>query len=559
MKVVRGSAEWGTCTRTVSHYNYSLSLAYWSNTIAAGLGCDIIFFGAVTGSQVAVLSGHTGQVRSLAFSSDGTFLVSGSEDKTVRLWDVQTGRVVKTLYGHTEQIRSVSISADNTIIASGSNDKQVRLWNIKTGNCCIIEGHKDCVKTVTFSPTNPQLLLAFDSGIVQQWGTDGYEIGSSIPGRYAAFSPDGTQFVLIKGKTVTIRNTDSRMTVVEFNLTHSIPYCCFSPNGSLIAFPVGGIIHIWNTTGQGPHLIQTLSRHTGRITALVFSSSLTLTSASTDSSVKFWQVNTSPADPSTPSAESTSPTSAQIMSVSLQAKDGLAFSIDLNGVVKSWDILTGCCKKSYKTRAKDIINADMQLIGGRLILVWSGIIIGQIYVEDVEKGIRLQTVHTPYSYIKDLRISGDESKILQLGDDFIQAWELWAGESIGEKQLESNNGYFASIRMDGSKVLVYLGKSVQGWDFGELDSVPTQFPVASLAMPDLNLVETGVRGLGDRWLEFTLVRIEDGLTRKEVFQLCGRYANPTAMQWDGQYLIAGYRLGEVLILDFSHVLSSRDL
>jgi WD40 repeat protein len=55
----------------------------------------------------------------LAFSSDGTSLVSGSDDCTVKLWDVQTGGTVKTFFGHTELVLSVSISADYTIIASG--------------------------------------------------------------------------------------------------------------------------------------------------------------------------------------------------------------------------------------------------------------------------------------------------------------------------------------------------------------------------------------------------------------------------------------------------------
>ena len=297
-------AEWGTCIRTISCSEPPYSLTYWNNTIAVGFQQgDIIFFGALTGSQTTVLSGHTNSVYSLAFSLDGTFLVSGSRDKTVKLWDVQTGRVIKSFHGHRGWIKSVSISADNTMIASGSYDKTARLWDIKTGNCCIFEGHKHWVTTVTFSPTNPQLLLSASAdNTVQQWDTDGHQIGSTIPGNHAEFSPDGTQFVVLNENTVTIRNTDSRMTVIEFNLVDGAHWCCFSPNGRhIVTFHKS--ICLWDITSTDPYLIQTFPGHSGYIIRLVFSSFLTLTSVADDHSIKFWQINASLPDLSSPSCQ----------------------------------------------------------------------------------------------------------------------------------------------------------------------------------------------------------------------------------------------------------------
>ena len=550
MKAVMGLTEWGACTRTVTCSAMPYSLAYWNNTIAAGLVCDIIFFSALTGSQTAVLSGHTEPVYTLTFSLDGTFLVSGSEDKTIRLWDVQTGRVIKTLYGHRETVRSVSISADNTIIASGSGDKTIHLWSIRTGSHCIIEGH-GYIETVTFSPTNPQILLASSKkGIVQQWDTNGHQIGSSVPGHHPVFSSDGAQFVSHNGPTFTIRNTDSRLIVAKFNLI-DLPICyCLSPNGRFIATAAAStIIYVWDITGPEPCLIQNLIGHTSEIRSLVFSSSLTLTSASQDNSIRFWQIDALPSGPSISGSESVSLTSAPIGSVSLQVKDGLAFSLDKEGVLKTWDIFTGCCKESNQTGAQGKCLGDMQLIGSRLILVWS-IYGDSIYVEDVGQGV-FKILHALGWSIKGLRITGDQSRILQLGNNFIQAWDMWTGESTGKKNIESYAvHYFGSLQMDGSKVLVCTDESVQGWDFGVPGSTPIQFPVTSSARPCLNLIETR------DWsgCQITLARIEDGVTGKEVFQLCGRYARPSAMQWDGQYMIAGYFSGEVLILDFSHVL-----
>jgi len=97
--------------------------------------------------------------------------------------------------------------------------------------------------------------------------------------------------------------------------------------------------------------------------------------------------------------------------------------------------------------------------------------------------------------------------------------------------------------MDCSTVLVHLGwNSAQGWDFGTPGSTPIQFSKTSSDRPHLNFV-----GWGSPW-------IEDSVTGNEIFQLYGRYAQPSAVQWDGQYLIAGYGSGEDLILDFNDVL-----
>ena len=389
-----------------------------------------------------------------------------------------------------------------------------------------------------------------NDGIVQQWGIDGQQIGPAISGFHVGFSPDSTQFVSCNKRAVTIRNTGSRTAVVEFNLAKDASYCCFSPDGRFIAACSSHTIYLWDITGPDPCLVQTLIGHTQKVTSLVFSSSLTLISASGDKSVKFWQIGASSAHLAVPGTGPTPLTSAPIKSVSLQAKDGLAFSMDSEGVVKTWDILTGHCKESCKIQAKDISCGDMQLIGDRLVVVWCEGYGQKIYVWDAERG-RLKTVGVSYWGTKGLRITGDGSRVLQVNRESIQAWSIWTGKSTGEKKLEPHSGYyFDPLRMDGSKVLVQSGKSsAQGWDFGVPGSAPIQLSETALDRPHLDLVD--VR----RYSKAGPVKIKDSVTGNDVFQLCGKYANPSAIEWDGQYLIAGYESGEVLILDFSNVLA----
>ena len=76
------------------------------------------------------LSGHTGAVRAIAFSADGQILVSGGDDKTIKIWHPQTGQLLRTLTGHTATISSVAISADQQTVVSSSTDGTIKVWQL---------------------------------------------------------------------------------------------------------------------------------------------------------------------------------------------------------------------------------------------------------------------------------------------------------------------------------------------------------------------------------------------------------------------------------------------
>ena len=70
----------------------------------------------------------------VAFSTDGKKIVSGSEDRTISIWNAQTGeQIVKELNGHSKSVLSVAFSPDGKKIISGSDDRTIRIWNAPTG------------------------------------------------------------------------------------------------------------------------------------------------------------------------------------------------------------------------------------------------------------------------------------------------------------------------------------------------------------------------------------------------------------------------------------------
>jgi WD40 repeat protein len=74
--------------------------------------------------------GHRGTVGAVAFTPDSTVLVSGSGDKTARLWDARSGKLLQTLEGHPGSVNAVALSADGRLLATAGEDGTVRLWQV---------------------------------------------------------------------------------------------------------------------------------------------------------------------------------------------------------------------------------------------------------------------------------------------------------------------------------------------------------------------------------------------------------------------------------------------
>ncbi len=116
--------------------------------------------------------GASAPVNSVAFSPDGHRIVSGSVDKTVRLWNADTGQPIgDPLTGHTDTVRSVAFSPDGHRIASGSWDNTVRLWNADTGQPIgdPLTGHTDAVNSVAFSPDGERIASGGADKALRLW------------------------------------------------------------------------------------------------------------------------------------------------------------------------------------------------------------------------------------------------------------------------------------------------------------------------------------------------------------------------------------------------------
>ncbi|MBV9689061.1 MAG: TIR domain-containing protein [Ktedonobacteraceae bacterium] len=147
------------------------------------------------------LEGHTGSVWSVVISPDGQSLVSGSWDKTIKVWNVQTGHLLRSLKGHTGSVWSVVISPDGQSLVSGSGDKTIKVWNVQTGNLLrSLKGHTDAVSSIAISPDGQILVSGSEDETIKVWNVRTGDLLRSLREHTdavssVAISPDGQTVV----------------------------------------------------------------------------------------------------------------------------------------------------------------------------------------------------------------------------------------------------------------------------------------------------------------------------------------------------------------------------
>ncbi|MBE9145208.1 WD40 repeat domain-containing protein [Planktothrix mougeotii] len=257
-----------------------------------------------TGKELRTLTGHSDSVESLVISPDGQTVVSGSWDNTIKIWELSTGRELCTLTGHSGPVNSVTISPDGQILVSGSGDETIKIWQLSTSKKLrTLTGHSGWVNSVAISPDGQTVVSGSRDKTIKIWElSTGRKLctltGHSDQVNPVVISPDGQALVSSSwDKTIKIweLSTGKELRTLT-RYSDSVNSLVISPDGQTVVSNSGNLlmlsrpgIKIWQlSTGEE---LGTLTGHSNSVKSLVISpDGQTLVSGSQDNTIKIWRV-----------------------------------------------------------------------------------------------------------------------------------------------------------------------------------------------------------------------------------------------------------------------------
>ncbi|KIO06363.1 hypothetical protein M404DRAFT_479931 [Pisolithus tinctorius Marx 270] len=495
------------------------------------------------------MRGHTSLVLSVAFFPDGTRILSGSYDKTIRIWDAETGlQLGRTLEGHRSPVSSVAVSLDGKRIASGSYDNTVRVWETQKGlevaeHC----GHTGPILSVAFSPDGGRIVSGSEDGTIRVWDPEGglqlcWSLWDRPSINAVAFSPDG--------ELIASGSSDAALRVWDAKTSSQVGKTCqghigpilsvaFSPDGrQAVSASSDCTLRMWNleTSSQ----VGRLSGHSNQVSSVSWSSDgRRIVSGSSDYTVRTWDAETGkPVD--------------RPMTGHTGLVNSVAFSPDGKRIVSGssdhtlhvWDteishvgdhpdgfteLIYSVCFSSDGSR----VLAGIQAHGKDVIRIWdagTGLQAG-----DDLRGHRFR--------ITAIKCSPDGTRIASASIDCtIRLWDAKTGLPIG-RPLRGHKNVIYSIQFssDGQQIVscsddstIRIWDSATGLQIGDPLASGSVLPFAIATSPNDKLIASG----SDDYA----IHLWDFETRSEVCKpLEGHthWVSSVAFSPDGKYIASG--------------------
>ena len=416
-------------------------------------------------SQLAMLSGHGAIVRSAAYSPDGTRIVTGSADKTARIWDARTNVQLAVLSGHGDYVTSAAYSPDGTRIVTASLDKTARIWDARTGaQLIVLSGHGDYVTSAAYSPDGTRIVTASLDKTARIWdartGTQLAVLSGHDGTVYsAAYSPDGTRIVtasLDKTARIWDARTGAQLAALSGH-GDIVDSAAYSPDGTrIVTASLDKTARIWEARTGTP--LAVLSGHDGIVYSAAYSPDGTrIVTASDDRTARIWDARTD-----TPLAV-------------LSGHDGIVYSAayspdgtrivtaSFDKTARIWDARTGAQLTLLSGHGDVVMSAAYSPDGTRIV---TASLDKTVRIWDARTGAPLAVLYGHGDRVVSAAYSPDGARIVTASlDKTARIWEARTGAQLAVLSGHSDVVYSAAYSPDGTRIVTAsFDKTARIWD-----------------------------------------------------------------------------------------------
>ncbi|MBZ0316182.1 MAG: TIR domain-containing protein [Anaerolineae bacterium] len=407
--------------------------------LTSGYVDRIHIWNAQTGQELLSLAGHSGSTMSATYSPDGRYVLSGGWDNLARLWDAQIGTELMVFAGHSTRasesgnhviegfVTDVAFSPDGKYVLTGSPDRTARLWDITSGEAIRIFQHDTDVTTAIFAPDGRYILTA-SWGTIRVWQlnfAEPYVFKSTATGfdteaiTGVAYSANGQYIFTIDGATIGhLWDANSRDEVRSFYNVDLITVA-FSDDSQYIA--LGGVEGVEvRSIPRGDTIFSLDSRILYGGNSLRFSPDGQYLLAVESNTAGLWNISTG-------EKIRTFEVSDQFIKCVAYSPDGQYILVCDGGNARMWKVETGEEVRSFIGHTSGIWGAEFSPDSKYLVTGGTD----TIRLWDIETGEELRQFATHDAWIFDVKISPDGRYILAGDmDGLARLWSVETGELI---------------------------------------------------------------------------------------------------------------------------------
>ena len=388
-----------------------------------------------TGKETRVLEGHLSTVSTVCVTPDGRHVVSGSLDKSVVIWDVVTGGKVRQLEGHTARVTSVCVTPDGRLIVSGSDDTTVRFWDVSTGIEVRKLEHQDeerkCkyrVTAVCVTPNGHYVVSGADDNAVHVWTVaTGSEL-SKLEGHAnlitaVSVTPDGRHVVSASDDgTLHVWDlaTDLGVRKLEGHTDRVTAVCVTADSRHVVSGSDDKTLRLWDViTGRE---LRKLEGHDNPVAGVCVTLNGLVVSGSDDKTVRVWDITTGREVRKL--ARDTFPMTA----VSVMPDGRRVVSGSDDSTLRIWDVATGREVGKLEGHANRVTTVSVASDGVHVV---SGSVDRTVRIWNVASGIEVQRLEGHTDLVAAVSIAPDGLRVVSASvDNTVRLWDAVAGREL---------------------------------------------------------------------------------------------------------------------------------